>query len=129
MHSTINKKFNLIFLKYKSLGTFIFTNRHLLNMTIKDFIALLRQTLGKDIVLCQDTQATPQAIVVPAQRIAEISQALHAHEKTYFDSLSCLTAIDNGPETGTLEVVYNLYSIPYGHALMLKATLPRNLPN
>src|SRR5690606_639093 len=36
---------------------------------------------------------------------------------------------DNGPEAGTLEVVYHLYSIPYEHSLVLKVTVPRNQPD
>jgi NADH-quinone oxidoreductase subunit C len=42
--------------------------------------------------------------------------------------LSCVTGIDNGPETNTMEVAYNLYSIPFNNHLMIKATLPRDNP-
>jgi NADH-quinone oxidoreductase subunit C len=42
--------------------------------------------------------------------------------------LSCLTGIDNGPEAATMEVVYNLYSIPFDHHLMIKVILPRENP-
>ena len=41
--------------------------------------------------------------------------------------LSCQTGIDNGPDAGTMEVVYNLYSIPYNHHFCLKVILPRNI--
>ena len=51
---------------------------------------------------------------------------LYEHEKTYFDHLACLTAIDNGPTLNTLEVIYNLYSIPYNLPLMLKVEVQRN---
>ena len=40
--------------------------------------------------------------------------------------LSCVTPIDNGVAAGTLEIAYNLYSIPYNLHLMLKVTLPRD---
>jgi NADH-quinone oxidoreductase subunit C len=40
--------------------------------------------------------------------------------------LSCVTGIDNGPEAGTMEVIYNLYSIPFNRSLMLKVILPRD---
>jgi NADH-quinone oxidoreductase subunit C len=43
----------------------------------------------------------------------------------YFDSLSCITGMDNGPQAGTMEVIYNLYSIPYDLHLMLKVRLER----
>ena len=42
--------------------------------------------------------------------------------------LSCVTAIDNGPEAKTMEVVYNLYSVPFNHHLAFKVTLPRENP-
>ena len=40
--------------------------------------------------------------------------------------LSCITALDNGVEKATMEVIYNLYSIPYEHKIMLKVVVPRN---
>jgi NADH-quinone oxidoreductase subunit C len=42
--------------------------------------------------------------------------------------LSCLTVVDNGPESGTIEVIYNLYSIPFNHHLTLKVAVNRELP-
>jgi NADH-quinone oxidoreductase subunit C len=56
---------------------------------------------------------------------------MHTHEDCYFDMLSCLTGLDNGVEKaamdiGTMEVIYNLYSIPFEHGLMLKVIIPRN---
>jgi NADH-quinone oxidoreductase subunit C len=42
--------------------------------------------------------------------------------------LSCVTGIDNGTDAGTMEVVYNLYSIPYNHHLMIRVVLPRQKP-
>ena len=42
--------------------------------------------------------------------------------------LSCITGIDNGPEAGTMEIAYNLYSIPFNHHLMLKVILQRDKP-
>jgi NADH-quinone oxidoreductase subunit C len=75
-----------------------------------------------------DEKATPKAIVVPAAAIKNVCQELYQHSSAYFDMLSCLTGIDNGVEANTVEVVYNLYSIPLGHHLMLKVTLPRENP-
>lgn len=75
-----------------------------------------------------DEKASPKAIVVPAQAIKIVCEELHKNPSTYFDMLSCLTAIDNGVEAKTMEVIYNLYSIPFDHHLMLKVTLPRENP-
>ena len=99
-----------------------------LPMTFEEIISLLIQNLGSAIILEKDPHAVPPAIRVPAQHIAEISQILHEHKKTYFDYLSCITALDNGPEANTLELIYHLYSIPYNLQLMLKVLVVREKP-
>jgi NADH-quinone oxidoreductase subunit C len=69
----------------------------------------------------------PQAILTaPANRIAEICQFLFEDERLYFDYLPCITALDNGPALATMELIYNLSSIPYGHELTIKIVFPRN---
>lgn len=75
-----------------------------------------------------DEKATPKAIVVPASEIKKVCTELYQNSSTYFDMLSCLTGIDNGTEASTIEVVYNLYSIPFNHHLMLKVILQRENP-
>ncbi|MFY0607993.1 MAG: NADH-quinone oxidoreductase subunit C [Cyclobacteriaceae bacterium] len=79
-------------------------------------------------VLGEDLNATPRAILIDPEYIHGVCAFLHANEKTYFDSLSCVTALDNGEEPGTMEMIYNLYSIPKDLHLMLKVTLDRNEP-
>src|SRR5690606_7322860 len=54
-------------------------------------------------------------VVIDASHIREVCAFLQRDPDCYFDMLSCLTGIDNGPEAGTMEVVYNLYSIPFDH--------------
>lgn len=75
-----------------------------------------------------DVNATPKAVKLPAADLLKVCSVLHQNPSTYFDSLSCLTGIDNGPEASTMEVAYNLYSIPFGHHLMLKVVVPREKP-
>lgn len=79
-----------------------------------------------DAVIGEDLDATPNALIIDAQHQHDVCEFIHAHEKMYFDQLSCLTGLDNGPESGTMEVIYNLYSIPYDLHLMLKVSLDRN---
>jgi NADH-quinone oxidoreductase subunit C len=67
-------------------------------------------------------------IQVLNQDLTTVCEILYNHADLFFDSLSCLTALDNGKEAGTLEVIYNLYSIPFNHSLMLKVMLPRESP-
>lgn len=71
---------------------------------------------------------TPGTIVVEAPYIREVSEFLLSDPDCYFDMLSCLTGLDNGPEAGTMEVIYNLYSIPFHTHLMLRVIVPRDNP-
>lgn len=76
----------------------------------------------------QELTSTPKAVKIAAADIVSVCRALHQEPTAYFDSLSCITGIDNGPETATMEVIYNLYSIPFDHHLMIKTVLPREKP-
>ncbi len=95
-------------------------------MTHAEIKSLLAAQLGESSVGDNIDNATPAGFLVPVAKLKEVSHFLRDNEKTYFDSLSCLTAIDNGPEAGTLEVNYNLYSIPYNIHLLLRVVVPRN---
>jgi NADH-quinone oxidoreductase subunit C len=87
---------------------------------------LLIAHFGETIILKAEPQLAQPCLTIEGQKLVEICQFLHENEKTYFDTLSCLTAIDNGPEAGTMEVLYHLYSIPYHHFLVLKVIVLRN---
>jgi NADH-quinone oxidoreductase subunit C len=76
----------------------------------------------------EDLNSSPKGIIVPAESIVIVCKTLLENSSTYFDMLSCLTGIDNGVEANTMEVVYNLYSIPFNHHLTLKVVLPRDNP-
>lgn len=75
-----------------------------------------------------DEKSTPKAIRVAAKDLATVCRALQQNSITFFDMLSCITGVDNGPEAGTMEVVYNLYSIPYNQHLTIKVVLSREQP-
>lgn len=95
-------------------------------MSVEEIAGLITEKFGTSAVINIDKEATPPALEVVPAKIVEICQELHQNEQTYFDSLACISSVDNGPEAGTLEVVYNLYSIPYDLRLMLKVSLTRN---
>jgi NADH-quinone oxidoreductase subunit C len=68
----------------------------------------------------------PQAyLMVQADELVALGHFLRNDNRLFFDLLACVTAIDNGPDVNTMEMVYNLTSIPYGHNLMLKLIVPR----
>ena len=75
-----------------------------------------------------DTNSTPRGVLIDSNDLLSISSQLHQHPSIYFDMLSCITGIDNGPEAKTMEVVYHLYSIPCNVSFVLKVILPRENP-
>lgn len=75
-----------------------------------------------------DEKSSPKSILIPALDLKKVCKELHENSETYFDMLSCVTGIDNGVQINTMEVVYNLYSIPFDTHLMLKVLLPRENP-
>ena len=76
----------------------------------------------------KDENARPKAVRINGRDLLKVMQELLENPMLYFDSLSCLTGLDNGSAAGTMEVIYNLYSIPFQHHLMVKVTLPRESP-
>lgn len=72
--------------------------------------------------------STPVTIVVASSKLVEVAKELHTNPATYFDQLSCVTGIDNGPDAKTMEVIYHLYSIPFNISLALKVIMPRENP-
>ena len=95
-------------------------------MTVEAIVHLIKEKLGEEVVPATDMQSTPPTIQVVPAKIAAVCLELHENEQTYFDYLSCLTGLDNGPEAGTMEVIYHLYSIPYDLQITLKVIVPRN---
>ncbi len=95
-------------------------------MKFETIIDIFKEKLGEEVILGTDTECTPPTAQVLVDKIALVCQELHENEHTYFDCLSCLTGLDNGPEAGTMEVIYHLYSIPYDLKVALKVLIPRN---
>lgn len=94
-------------------------------LPLSDIQGLLSEKLGIS-SLQRIENTTLKGLSVPAENLREICLFLRDCDKTYFDSLSCLTAIDNGQEAGTMEVNYNLYSIPFNLHLLLRVVVKRN---
>lgn len=97
-----------------------------MNTDFDEIYQHLLQKFGEELILGEDELCTPRAILVAPEAVDVVCQELHSWERSYFDQLSCITGLDNGPEAGTMEVIYNLYSIPYNLQLSLKIVLQRN---
>lgn len=95
-------------------------------MTFDEIVTLLSDQFGSEIILETSPASVQPSISVPAESIAQVSRFLFEHPSLYFDFLACITAIDNGSVVNTLEVIYHLTSIPYGHNLVLRVTTARN---
>lgn len=68
-------------------------------------------------------------VIVKKEFIERICNFLYNHPQMYFDYLACMTGIDNGPSTNTMEIVYNLNSIPFNTSYCIKVIVERNTEN
>lgn len=97
-------------------------------MNISEIAQLLSDKFGEDVIVQTNDTTTPASIEVLTDKLFDVCLELNQNENTYFDMLSCITGIDNGVESNTMEVVYNLYSIPFNIQLMLYVKLDRENP-
>jgi NADH-quinone oxidoreductase subunit C len=97
-------------------------------MEILEIKKIITDKFGEEAVPAENLAYVQPQLTIQAAQIAEVCLLLRDTEGLYFDSLSCLTGLDNGPEKQTMEVLYHLYSIPYNHALVLRVELPRTAP-
>ena len=93
---------------------------------LNHLVSVISAACGSDVQT--DETTTPKTVVVDAFNILKVCTTLQADPSCYFDMLSCLTGLDNGPEAGTMEVIYNLYSIPFNTHLTLRVVVPRDHP-
>lgn len=67
-----------------------------------------------------DTAVQP-FVVVNSERLLQVCQILHEYPKLFFDTLSCITAIDNGVNAvKRFEVVYHLFSLLNEETFIIK---------
>lgn len=90
-----------------------------------ELISMIAENLGEEVVVNTDEAAPQPFFEVYAADVAMVCRFLFENPALYFDYLACITGIDNGPEKGTLEVIYHLNSIPFGHQVVLKTTIER----
>jgi NADH-quinone oxidoreductase subunit C len=74
-----------------------------------------------------DEGSSPKSARIHMNDLLAVMQEMQSDPSLYFDMLSCVTGIDNGVGND-MEVVYNLYSIPFGHHVMIKVKVDRNDP-
>ena len=97
-------------------------------MSIEDLISLVQNASQSEISLEKVDNCNPQCISVNGKDLIDLMEILHSNEQLYFDSLSCITGIDLGAESSQMEIIYNLYSIPFDRHLMVKVLVDRMKP-
>lgn len=94
-------------------------------MNTKDIQQRLVYKFKTDTIIIVNEKTSQPILQVPLELLLDICRFLQKDEQLYFDFLSCLTGIDNGPEKGTMEIIYHLTSIPYQTNVILKVVIPR----
>lgn len=84
---------------------------------------LLAVEFDKKAIVTVEQVGLQPALVIHREKLAAVCLFLRDHEETYFDFLSCISAVDHGVESGSFSVVYHLASIPHQHQLTLKVTV------
>lgn len=96
-------------------------------MTPQEIKALLESAIH-GLELSERENSTPEALVVPVDKLKDVMTFLHQDSRCYFDMLSCLTGVDLGEEANAMEVIYHLNSIPNGISLAILVQLDREKP-
>ncbi|NLT49314.1 MAG: NADH-quinone oxidoreductase subunit C [Ignavibacteria bacterium] len=107
----------------------------------EEIFELLKSKFAEDVLELKPAQPLDAMIVVNPLKIKEISNYLCSEESLSFDTLMCLSGVDdangekvkdgNGIETingGTLSIYYHLDSIKLRHKITIKISVPRDNP-
>lgn len=73
-----------------------------------------------------DVTLSPKGVKINPADLRNVCLQLYQDPLLFFDMLSCVTAVDNGLAIGTIDIIYNLYSIPFNHHVALKISVPRD---
>lgn len=95
-----------------------------------DFAAIIehiKAKFGSDFISA-DEQSPRETVVVSSDRWARLAPFLREQPELFFDSMMCITGIDEGDESENLGVVYNLHSMKHNHKLEVYVPTPRSNP-
>ncbi len=84
---------------------------------------LLINRFGESVIVAEAQDGLQPALFIKPEQLTEVCRFLRDDEATYFDFLSCISAVDDGIAAGTFTVVYHLASIPYKQQLTLKVRI------
>lgn len=95
-------------------------------MELNEMMSLIKASARFEIITLQTS--VPGGMVIDSRDLLPVCRRLFEDPALYFDMLSCVTGLDNGPGAATMEVLYHLYSIPFNRSLVLKVILTRDKP-
>jgi NADH-quinone oxidoreductase subunit C len=96
---------------------------------LEKIVSLINSSVGEDSIIDSFDTEWERGIQIIPEKLKEVCLLLRDNENTYFDMLACITGIDNLPEENSLEVIYNLTSLPYNYSISLKVKLERENEN
>lgn len=93
---------------------------------IKKTHDVLVHQFGEQIIIGTENEGLQPTLLIAVEKLTAVCLFLRDHEETYFDFLSCISAVDDGIAAGTFTVVYHLASIPHKTQLTLKVRVANN---
>ncbi len=110
-------------------------------MNAEEIYNLLKEKFGEAVIGLEKENPTEPIITASPLQIHKISEFLRDNDQLKFDSLMCLSGVDdaNGEKIkeedgseiikgGTLSVYYHLHSVSLKHKITLKVSAPREEP-
>jgi NADH-quinone oxidoreductase subunit C len=94
-------------------------------MTFEEIAEKISAAFPAEAIVNRENNIAQPAITLRKEYLGAVCQFLSQDKALYFDLLSCLTAVDNGPTANSIDILYHLCSIPFEHRLVLKVMLPR----
>jgi NADH-quinone oxidoreductase subunit C len=95
-------------------------------MSFDEILERAQSLLGQGIQL-QRLDGIQCQILVDKSNLISLVQVLKSDRDLRFDVLSCITAIDNGQEKGTIDMVYNFNSIANEHRLTVLCSIEKGI--
>ncbi len=93
-------------------------------MTALTFEAIREKLVTRFPCIGPTVEAKDPFVVLPAECLTKVCEALKGDPSLAFDYLIDITAVDY-PAENLLRAVYHLWSLDHGHAFKLKVELPR----
>lgn len=96
-------------------------------MTFEEITNKITEQFGENFLESINSDLIQPSLTVSIQNLVELCKFLQQTDGLYFDYLACLSGMDNGEKTGTMEIVYHLDSIPFEHSIVIQVIIPRDL--